>query len=202
MKKKIAILFSLLFAFAFFSPAFADVETGQKAPDFTLVDVDGNNRSLSEFQGKYVVLEWTNHGCPFVKKHYDGGNMQNLQKTYAEKGVIWLSINSSAKGKEGSMSPAEWKALLTDKKSVATATLLDPTGQVGKLYGAKTTPHMYIIDPNGNLIYQGAIDSIKSADSEDIPKAQNYVSTALDEAMAGKAVTTSTTKSYGCSVKY
>ncbi len=201
MKTKLTLLFSLL-ALAFCAPVFADIQTGAKAPEFSLTDVDGKTRSLSEFSGKYVVLEWINHSCPFVVKHYGSGNMQDLQKTYTDKGVVWLSINSSAEGKEGSLSAEDWKKTQAEKNSAATDTLLDPDGAVGKLYGAQTTPHMYIINPEGNLIYQGAIDSIKSAEASDIPKSQNYVRSALEEAMSGKDVSTPTTKSYGCSVKY
>ncbi len=204
MKNRFALILPLfvLFLAAAALPLHAEVETGAAAPDFSLTGVDGKTHSLSDFKGKFVVLEWVNHGCPFVVKHYEGGNMQNLQTAYTGKDVVWLSINSSAAGKEGSMTPEEWKKTLAEKKSAATATLLDPNGMVGKSYGAKTTPHMYIINPEGVLIYQGAIDSIKSADAEDVAKAQNYVSSALDEALAGKPVTTATTKSYGCSVKY
>ncbi len=201
MKTKLTLLFSIL-ALAICAPAFAEIQNGAKAPDFSLTDVDGKTRSLSEFAGKFVVLEWINHSCPFVVKHYDSGNMQNLQKTYTDKGVVWLSINSSAEGKEGSMSAEDWKKIQAEKNSAATDTLLDADGKVGKLYGAQTTPHMYIVNPEGNLIYQGAIDSVKSTDAADIPKSQNYVQSALDEAMNGKEVSTPSTKAYGCSVKY
>ena len=182
--------------------AMAEVVNGEVAPDFTLTDVNGQKHSLSDYRGKNVVLEWTNHGCPFVVKHYDSGNMQKLQKTYTDKGVVWLSINSSAAGKQGNMSPEEWQKTLVEKKAFATATLLDEDGTVGKQYGAKTTPHMYIIDVAGKLVYQGAIDSIPSADSNDIEKAENYVSKALDETMSGQAVSQPQTKAYGCGVKY
>ncbi len=202
MKLNSALLPFLFLTLIFSAPAFAAVENGKPAPDFSLSDVDGNARSLSEFKGKFVVLEWVNHDCPFVKKHYDQGHMQALQAKYAEKGVIWLSINSSAQGKQGHYSPEEWKNLQAEKKSAASATLLDADGQVGKLYGAQTTPHMYIVNPDGNLIYQGAIDSIKSTNSEDIALAENYVDSALTEAMNGELVSTPTSKAYGCSVKY
>lgn len=182
--------------------AFAAVQTGSPAPDFVLTDTRGAERSLAEFKGKYVVLEWFNHGCPFVKKHYDSGNMQALQKEFTDKGVIWLSINSSAADKEGYTSAAEADALTAEKQAVPTAVLLDGAGSVGKLYGAQTTPHMFVINPEGVLIYQGAIDSKASADPEDIASSQNYVRSALMEAMAGQAVSVPTTKSYGCSVKY
>lgn len=194
----LVVLAALLFA----APAFAEVTTGQAAPDFTLTDINGQSHSLSQFKGKIVVLEWVNHGCPFVVKHYSGGNMQKLQETYTGKDVVWLSIASSAEGKEGYQTADQWKATVAEKGSKATATLLDADGKVGKLYGAQTTPHMYIIDAAGNLIYQGAIDDKPSTEASDIPNSKNYVSAALDEVLAGKSVTDSTTKSYGCSVKY
>lgn len=201
MKLKLMFL-SFILALSFCASGFAEIQTGSKAPEFSLQDINGQSRSLSEFSGKYVVLEWINHSCPFVVKHYNSGNMQNLQKTYTDKGVVWLSINSSAAGKQGNMSPEDWKKTQAEKNSAATGTLLDPDGTVGKLYGAQTTPHMYIVNPEGNLIYQGAIDSVESTDAADIPKSQNYVQSALDEAMSGKTVSTPSTKAYGCSVKY
>ena len=149
-----------------------------------------------------MVLEWTNPDCPFVKKHYDSSNMQELQKFYTAKGVVWLSINSSAQGKQGNYTPEEWNKIIKEKKAEPTAVLLDPDGKVGKMYDAQTTPHMFRIDQQGLLIYQGAIDDKAGTDPADIPSAVNYVRKALDEAMAGKPVTTPTTKSYGCSVKY
>ena len=183
------------------SSAFA-LQTGDMAPDFTLTDTNGQSHSLGEFKGKTVVLEWFNPDCPFVKKHYDSQNMQNLQKKYIEQGAIWLSINSSAEGKQGFYSSQEYNRLTEEKDASPTALLLDRSGDVGRLYGAQTTPHMYIINTNGVLVYQGAIDSIPSVDVADIATAQNYVQAALDEIAQGKPVTTSTTKSYGCSVKY
>jgi peroxiredoxin len=200
ISKKLAGFTSAIVVLA--SLSFAAVKTNEKAPDFTLTDINGMSHSLSANKGKYVVLEWINHGCPFVKKHYESGNMQSLQKQWGEKGVVWLSVASSAQGKEGYMDAAEWKKAIETHKSTATAVLLDTDGKVGKLYGAKTTPHMYVINPEGVLIYQGAIDDKASADKADIKGATNYVSAALTEAMAGKKVTTPTTKSYGCSVKY
>jgi peroxiredoxin len=182
-------------------PALA-LETGKAAPDFTLTDIHGEKQTLSKMQGKFVVLEWINHDCPFVKKHYDAGNMQALQKEYTAKGVEWVSICSSAKGKQGHMSAEEWVAKSEEKGSAATAVLLDPTGKVGNLYVAKTTPHIYIIDPKGVLIYQGAIDDTPSTDGDDIKTSKNFVRATLDAAMAGKPVTESTTKPYGCGVKY
>lgn len=180
----------------------ANVTSGQPAPDFKLTDTNGAEQTLSQYKGKYVVLEWLNHDCPFVKKHYDSQNMQNLQKAYTGLGVVWLSINSSAAGKQGNYDAAAANQLTIEKGASPTAVLLDPSGEVGKLYGAQTTPHMYIIDPNGVLIYQGAIDSVASPDPADIEGATNYVLQALTESMGGKIVSTPATKSYGCSVKY
>ena len=178
------------------------LSTGSSAPDFTLPDTSGKTHSLADYKGKYVVLEWVNPDCPFVRKHYESGNMPSLQKTYTDKGVVWLSIDSSAPGKQGNYPPADLAAWEKEKGAAATAVLLDPDGKVGREYGAKTTPHMFVIDPKGSLIYEGAIDSIASPDKSDIPKATNYVKAALDESMAGKSVTTPQTRSYGCAVKY
>lgn len=180
----------------------AEVQTGAPAPEFELTDIHGTAHKLSDFKGKFVVLEWINHGCPFVVKHYGSGNMQKLQETYTGKDVVWLSICSSAEGKQGYYTAEEWKKVNEEHGGKATAILLDGEGTVGKLYGARTTPHMYIINPEGVLIYQGAIDSVPSADQDDVPGAQNYVAAALDEALDGKPVTTAQTKPYGCSVKY
>jgi hypothetical protein len=148
------------------------------------------------------VLEWLNHGCPFVKKHYSSGNMQSLQKKYGEKGVVWLSVVSSAPGKQGYNLPDDANALSTEMKAAPAAVLLDPTGEVGKLYDARTTPHMFVINPEGVIIYNGAIDDKRSTDVEDISTSKNYVAAALDEAMSGKPVTVAATQPYGCSVKY
>jgi len=180
----------------------ADLATGSPAPEFTLTDTQGNAHSLSSFRGKYVVLEWVNHGCPFVVKHYSSGNMQALQKEAKEKGAVWLSICSSSEGKQGHMSNDEWNAKNTEVGSACDAVLIDEDGTVGKLYSAKTTPHMYIINPEGNLIYQGAIDDTKSTDADDIPKSENYVRSALTQAMAGEPVAKAQTQPYGCGVKY
>ncbi len=179
-----------------------EVEIGKPAPVFSLPDPSGKTVGLGDFKGKYVVLEWTNPECPFVRKHYSSGNMQKIQQTYTDKGVVWLSIASSAPGKEGNYPAAEWNEIQSKRGAHATALLLDPDGKVGRTYGAKTTPHMFIVDPAGTLIYQGAIDDHASANPNDIPKSKNYVAMALDEAMSGKPVSTASTKSYGCSVKY
>lgn len=204
MKKAFAV--GLMFAALFFNPCSPvlaeDLSVGEPAPDFALKDTQGNDQSLSAYKGKFVVLEWTNYDCPFVQKMYDSATMQGLQKTYTDKGVVWLSINSSAPGKQGNYPPEAWNAMIATRGAAPTAVLLDPDGKVGRLYGAKTTPHMFIVDPSGSLIYQGAIDNVPSAEAEDVAAAKNYVRAALEEAMAGKPVSEPSTKAYGCSVKY
>ena len=175
---------------------------GRPAPAFTLTDTKGKQHNLADYKGKYVVLEWVNFGCPFVRKHYDSGNMQATQKKAVDKGVVWLSVCSSAKFKQGNMAPAEWNEEIAGRKMSSTAVLLDESGTVGKSYGAKTTPHMYIINPDGVLIYRGAIDDKPNTNKSDIPGARNHVLAALDESMAGKPVSMSSTTPYGCSVKY
>ncbi len=178
------------------------VAVGEEAPDFTLPNVEGGEVSLSDFRGKYVVLEWINHGCPFVRKFYNPGEMQRLQREYTEKGVIWLAICSSRPGAQGYYTPEDAARVSEEKGAHHTAYLYDPTGRVGRLYDAKVTPHMYIIAPDGELIYQGAIDSIRSANPADIERAENYVVSALTQHMAGEEVTTPVTTAYGCTVKY
>lgn len=182
--------------------AVEDVAIGAMAPGFTLTDTQGRTNTLAIAKGKFVVLEWINPDCPFVRKHYDSGNMQKLQRQYTAKGVIWYSVCSSAAGKQGHYPADQWQALTREKSAAPTAVLLDADGQVGHLYGAKTTPHIFVIDPEGKLIYRGAIDDKASTKQEDIPTARNYLAEALDAAMAGKPVTTPATQSYGCSVKY
>ncbi len=182
--------------------AVAAPSVGQPAPEFTLTDSNGQSHNLSDFKGKFVVLEWLNHGCPFVKKHYDGGNMQGLQKEYTGKDVVWLSIVSSAPGKQGNMSPEETNKTKEEKGAAPTAVLIDEDGTVGKLYDAKVTPELFVINPEGTLIYAGAIDDKKSVDAADVAGARNYVKQALDEAMAGNPVSTPQTEAYGCGVKY
>jgi peroxiredoxin len=179
----------------------AAVDTGAPAPAFTLKDLAGNTHNLADYKGKTVVLEWVNYDCPFVKKHYGSNNMQQLQRKYTAKGVVWLAISSSAPGKEGNYNVADWKKKNSERKVATSATLFDANGAVGKAYNAKTTPHMYIIDGAGVLQFQGAIDSTPSKDAADIKTSQNYVSSALNELMAGKSVSTKETKAYGCSVK-
>lgn len=192
----------ILVFFLFFSASAQAVVTGSKAPEFTLPGSDGKTYSLKSFQGKTVVLEWLNHGCPFVKKHYRSGNMQKWQQAYTAKGVVWLSIISSAPGKQGYGSAAETEADRKKHKSLATAVLLDPSGKVGKAYKAKTTPHMYVIGPKGHLLYQGAIDDHDSTDRDGLAQSKNFVQHALDEILAGKKVSVAMTPPYGCSVKY
>lgn len=182
--------------------ALKELPGGSPAPAFTLTDTKGKQHSLADYKGKYVVLEWVNFGCPFVKKHYESGNMQATQKKAVEKGVVWLSVCSSAKFKQGHMSAADWNEEIAERKLASTAVLLDESGQVGRTYGAKTTPHMYIVNPDGVLIYKGAIDDKPSTNKDDIPGARNHVLAALDESMAGKPVSTASTTPYGCSVKY
>ena len=180
----------------------AAFETGAPAPEFTLFDSTCAEHSLSDFKGKYVVLEWTNDQCPFVKKFYANGHMQLLQKEMTEKGVVWLQVLSSAEGKQGYLTGTEAESIRQKEKVYSTALLLDPKGVVGRKYDARTTPHMFLINPKGLIIYQGAIDSIKSTDSADIAKATNYVKSAYENAVAGKPVDPATTTPYGCSVKY
>jgi len=179
----------------------AQATVGQPAPAFTAVDTQGQSRTLGQYKGKWVVLEWTNHDCPFVKKHYTG-NMQRLQKAYAAKGVVWLTIVSSAPGKQGHVSPAQADQLTQQRGAAPSAVLLDPEGRVGRAYGAKTTPHMFVIDPAGKLVYAGAIDDTPSTDPADLPRARNYVTATLEAALAGKPVPIATSTPYGCSVKY
>ncbi len=182
--------------------AAGEAKVGNAAPDFTLADTNGNSVTLSDYSGKYVVLEWINYDCPFVAKHYDAKNMQGLQDKYREQGVVWLAVNSSAEGKQGQFSNEEIHKRLKKHASTVDAYLLDGNGEVGRTYGATHTPHMYIINPEGTLIYMGAIDSINSANIADIPKADNYVVMALDAAFAGNEVPVEMTRAYGCTVKY
>jgi len=182
--------------------AFDPPPVGSAAPDFSLTDAKGKAHSLLQYKGKYVVLEWFNPECPFVKKHYGSGNMQKLQEEYTNKGVTWLTIDSSAPGTEGSLSADAASKVMTGWKTRQTALLLDPDGKAGRAYGAKNTPNMVVINPDGKIVYEGAIDSKATPNPADIPNSTNYVKVALDESLEGKPVTTSTTKPYGCSVKY
>lgn len=182
--------------------ASAEPKTGEPAPAFTVKDAAGKDVSLDALQGNIVVLEWSNFGCPFVKKHYGAGNIQALQKAAAKDGVIWLSVFSSAKGKEGYLTPEAAIAEMKKQGGAPAHILMDPDGTLGKLYAAKTTPHIYIIDKEGTLVYQGAIDDKPTADPTDIKGAKNYVTEALTSLNAGTPVAHGTTKPYGCSVKY
>lgn len=194
-------LFSLLTALLLSSSAMA-VETGTMAPDFEAKDHTGTSHKLSDFKGKHVVLEWYNDECPYVEKHYDAGNMQKLQKEFTAKGVVWLSVNSSAKGKQGNLSEESAKKLIEKRKSAQTAILFDHDGNIGKAYEAKTTPHMYIINPEGKLVYQGAIDDQASANPKTLENAKPLFANALNASIAGKPIENATNKPYGCSVKY
>jgi glutathione peroxidase-family protein len=196
MKKALLVLLAAV------AMVHAQVEVGKPAPDFTLQDCSGKSVTLSEHKGKVVVLEWVNHGCPFVVKHYGSGNMQKLQADATAKGVVWLSICSSAPGKQGHMSAADAAKACEEKQTASTAYLLDESGEVGKKYGAKVTPELYIVNAEGVLVYHGAIDDKKSTDPADIAGAKNFVSVALDEVLAGNPVGTPTSEAYGCSVKY
>ncbi|HEX4154586.1 MAG TPA: redoxin domain-containing protein [Acidobacteriaceae bacterium] len=178
------------------------LKPGETAPEFKGTDSNGKTETLSQYRGKYVVLEWTNHECPYTMKHYDSGHMEALQKQWTAKGVVWLSIISSAPGQQGYMTPAMENEYLHKMHADPTAVILDPSGTIGRLYDAKTTPHMFVIDPSGRLIYEGAIDDRPSPDPSTLKGAHDYVSAALEEAMSGHAVQTPVTRSYGCSVKY
>jgi peroxiredoxin len=175
---------------------------GTQAPDFKGIDSNGVTHTLSQYRGKYVVLEWANKGCPYEQKHYLSGNMEALQKEWTDKGVIWLSILSSAPGEQGNVTPAEENQYLKSMHAAPTAAILDPSGSIGHLYQAKTTPHIFVIDPTGKLIYQGAIDDRPTTDLADVQHAHNYLNEALNAAMAGKPVPIASTHPYGCSVKY
>lgn len=181
----------------------ADVPpVGTVAPDFSLTDSNGQTHSLSQYNGKYVVLEWFNPECPFVKKHYGSGNMQKLQQEYTSKGVVWLTIDSNAPGTEGNITPDQAQKIMSSWKTHQTALLLDPESKVARGYGAKNTPDMIVINPEGKIVYEGAIDNKPTPNPSDIPSSTNYVKAALDESLAGKPVSNPATKPYGCSVKY
>lgn len=199
MYKTFLIIFLVFFGV---SVSAQTAKLNELAPDFKLVDSNGKEHSLSDFKGKVVVLEWINFDCPFVKKHYDSKNMQSLQLKYTKKDVVWLSICSSAEGKQGNFTNAEINKRIKDHNAKMVAYLVDANGKVGKMYGAKTTPHMYVIDKDGKLVYAGAIDDKASTDLEDVKDAKNYVAAALDELLAGKKVSFQSSTSYGCSVKY
>jgi len=197
------IFLTVMFACATFPAlAIAAVSIGKPAPDFTLLDSAGESQSLAQFAGKKVILEWTNHDCPFVQKHYDSQNMQSLQARYTEQGVVWLSIISSAEGKQGYVSAEKANELTVSRGAKPTHVLFDASGDVGRAYGAKTTPHMYIIDEQGVLKYDGAIDSISSSNPADIEKAENYVDSAMAALANDEPIEKTKTRPYGCSIKY
>jgi peroxiredoxin len=177
-------------------------QIGSQAPDFHGTDSSGKTQSLDEYRGKFVVLEWHNHDCPYTVKHYKSGNMQSLQKQWTAKGVVWFTVISSAPGEQGYVDAGAENAYMTKMEAKPTAAILDPSGVIGHLYGAKTTPNMFIIDPSGKMIYAGAIDDHATTDVSDISASKNYVSAALTEAMNGQPVQTAYTRPYGCSVKY
>lgn len=182
--------------------ALANAEIGAPAPAFSITDTAGKTWSLGDLGGKTLVLEWTNHDCPYVRKHYESGNMQALQREATGAGVVWLSVISSAPGKQGNVGPAEADALTRKRDAAPTAVLLDTDGTMGRAYGARTTPHMYVIDGKGTLVYMGGIDDRPTSDPADVEGARNHVRAALADLSAGKAVGTPVTRPYGCSVKY
>jgi len=177
-------------------------DLGKPAPLFTAVDSNGKSWSLADLKGKVVVLETTNHDCPYVRKHYTSKNMQTQQREAAAKGVVWLTVASSATGEQGAVTPAQANELTRSRDAAPAAVLIDPQSKIARAYGATVTPHMYIIDARGTLVYKGGIDSIPSADTADIPKAKQYVRVALDEVLAGKPVADASTRPYGCNLKY
>ncbi len=199
-------VFSLVFAAAAAlgtaGTATAAATVGQPAPAFTATDTSGKRVSLADFKGKHVVLEWVNPGCPYVVKHYSSGNMQGTQKEATAKGVVWLAVNSTAADHRDYQAPAALAQWMQQQKAAASATLMDADGQVGRAYGARTTPHMYIVDPKGLLVYAGAIDNKPSSNPADTATATNHVKVALAEALAGKPISLASTRPYGCSVKY
>jgi peroxiredoxin len=196
--KRLAL--ALILALA--SPAFAAPAPGQPAPDFTLSDTSGKAVKLSDFKGRYVVLEWVNPDCPYVKRHYNTANMPKLQKEFGAKKVAWLAINSTREGHSEFKSPQQMQAWMKEKGAAPTATLLDRDSKVGRLYGAETTPHMYIVNPKGTLVYVGAIDDKRTSWGDVDKSVKNYVRAALGESMAGKPVSNASTSPYGCTVKY
>jgi len=197
-----ALVSAALSLFLVAAPSAVAAQIGTPAPDFHGTDSNGKTQSLDQYRGKYVVLEWHNHDCPYTIKHYQSGNMQSLQKQWTAKGVVWFTVISSAPGQQGYVDASQENAYMKKMEAQPTAAILDPKGDIGHLYGAKTTPNMFIIDPSGKLIYAGAIDDHATTDVSDIQSSKNYVSLALTEAMSGQAVQTPATRAYGCSVKY
>jgi peroxiredoxin len=201
MKKLLSIASIVSLAFVA-GTAGAAATVGQAAPAFTATDATGKPVSLADFKGKTVVLEWVNPGCPFVQKHYNAANMQGTQKDATGKGVVWLTINSTSTDAGDYLPPAEMAKWMQQQKAAHSAMLMDADGKVGRAYGARTTPHMYVVDPAGKLVYAGGIDDKASTNVADIPRATNYVKAALNESLAGKAVSQANTRPYGCSIKY
>lgn len=199
--KKVTMAIALMAGMAAAQVVFAQALVGQSAPAFSATDANGKAVSLADYKGKYVVLEWVNKDCPFSKKHYDSGNIAATQKHAAAKGAAWLAVSTSAAGPKDMAGAASLAAWMKEKNAAPNAIVLD-AGPIGRAYGAKTTPHMYLIDPAGKLVYAGAIDSKASSNPADIPGSVNYVTLALDEAAAGKALSKPVTQPYGCSVKY
>ncbi|MDH4052642.1 MAG: thioredoxin family protein [Rubrivivax sp.] len=200
MKSLLAPL--ILLAAAGGTNAWASASVGQPAPAFSASDTAGRAVSLADFRGRHVVLEWVNPGCPYVRKHYDSGNMQATQRSATAQGVVWLAVNSTSPDHRDHLAPARMAGWMQGHGAVASSTLMDEDGAIGRAYGARTTPHMYVIDPQGTLVYAGAIDSKPTANAADIATATNHVKEALAETLAGKAVSTPVTRPYGCSVKY
>jgi peroxiredoxin len=202
MRIFISFLWSMLLVCVLFNSVSAEVAIGRKVPNFHFDDSTGKRHSLDEFTGRFLVLEWFNYECPFVKKHYNSQNMQKLQSTYTAKGVTWISVNSSAEGKQGYLT-AEAAEMERKSRGVRSSFVaLDPKGELGRLFSAKTTPHMFVIGPDATLLYAGAIDDNSSTKEESVASAKNYVAAALDEALSAKPVTMPETKPYGCGVKY
>lgn len=180
----------------------ADAVVGEQAPDFKVVDANGNMHSLSDYEGQYVILEWLNHGCPYIRKHYDGNNMQQLQQKYTDQGVVWLSVISSAPGTQGYMEPEEARQSIEEYGASPTAILLDPKGEMGRAYDARVTPHMFIIDPDGVVRYNGAIDDKPTPRANSLETAHNYIDAAMNSLMNGEEVEVKSNTPYGCGVKY
>jgi peroxiredoxin len=202
MNRKCSVLAAIVAAGLTVAYSARAAQIGSQAPDFRGTDSSGKTQTLDQYSGKYVVLEWHNHDCPYTIKHYQSGNMQSLQKDWTAKGVVWLTVISSAPGQQGYVSANQENAYMKKMGAQPTAAILDPKGEIGHLYDAKTIPNMYVIDPSGKLIYAGAIDDHPTPDMSDIKLSKNYVSLALTEAMQGQSVQTPVTRPYGCSVKY
>jgi peroxiredoxin len=202
MKRHLMLAGAALLAGLAMPAAQAAPSVGQVAPEFSLNDTAGKPVRLADFRGRHVVLEWVNPGCPYVRKHYNSANMQGTQKDAAAQGVVWLAINSTETASADYLPPAQLARWMQDQKAAATHTLMDADGRVGKAYGARTTPHLYIVDPRGMLVYAGGIDSIPSARADDIKTAVNYVKQGVRQSLAGQPISDTTTRPYGCSIKY